>query len=81
LGRGSIDSTFGNTSLSPYADDDAAYTTRPAPPSFAARSTLNVPLMLTSCDGIGSSMDRGTDGIAASWNTTEAPRISGAISS
>jgi hypothetical protein len=37
--------------------------------------------MFTSCDGTGSSIDRGTDGMAASWNTTAAPRMMGAISS
>jgi len=47
------------------AEDDAAYTTRPTAPSCAARSTLNVPLIFTSCEGIGSSIDRGTEGIAA----------------
>ena len=33
--------------------------------------------MLTSWEGMGSSMERGTEGMAASWNTTAAPRMSG----
>ena len=36
---GSILSIFGSTSVSPYADEDAAYTTRRTPPSRAARNT------------------------------------------
>ena len=79
FGIGVIVSTFGSTSVSPYAEDDAAYTTRPQPPSAAARRTLNVPSMFTSCEGTGSSIDRGTDGIAARWNTVSAPAMIGAI--
>jgi len=39
FGRGLMVSTFGSTSVSPYADEDAAYTTRRALPATAARST------------------------------------------
>ncbi len=33
--------------------------------------------MFTSCEGTGSSIERGTEGIAASWKTTSAPRDQG----
>jgi hypothetical protein len=41
--------------------------------------TLKVPLMLAVWEGTGSSMDRGTLGMAARWYTTGAPAIRGAI--
>lgn len=76
-----MDSVLGSVGVSPYAEDDAAYTIRRAPPCAAARNTLNVPSILTWCEGTGSSIERGTDGIAAKWNTVSAPRSNGAIAS
>src|SRR5690349_16712393 len=43
-GFGTIPSCFGSSVVFPYADDDAAYTTRLTPASRAAISTLSVPV-------------------------------------
>ena len=58
-------SCFGNVGVSPYAEDDAAYTTRFTFASRAATSTLTVPSTLASLLPSGSSTDFGTEGIAA----------------
>ena len=64
-----MSSRFGSVGVSPYADDDPAYTTRLTPASRAATSTFSVASMLARFDVIGSVTDRGTDGIAA-WCST-----------
>jgi hypothetical protein len=60
-----ISSRFGRTSVSPYADDEPAYTTRRTFASRAATSRLSVASMLARFDVMGSSTERGTEGIAA----------------
>src|SRR6185437_8359961 len=47
-GRGSISSRLGSSAVLPYAEDDAAYTTRFTRASRAAMSTLSVPVVLAS---------------------------------
>ena len=64
-----MSSRFGSVGVSPYADDDPAYTRRLTPASRAATSTFNVASMFARFDVIGSLTDRGTDGIAA-WCST-----------
>ena len=68
-----MSSRFGRTSVSPYADDDAAYTRRRTPASRAATRTASVASTLARCDVSGSATDRGTDGIAAWCRTTSTP--------
>ena len=58
-------STFGRTSLSPYSDDDDANTNRWTPAARAAIRRFSVPFTLTALLFSGSSMERGTEGIAA----------------
>src|SRR5213083_2418778 len=62
-------STLGSVAELPYAEEDAAYTTRLTLASRAATSSFSVASMLARLDVIGSWTDRGTDGIAA-WCST-----------
>ena len=55
--------------VSPYADDDAAKTTRFTLASRAATSTFSVPSMLMRLDSIGSFTERGTEVRAARCKT------------
>ena len=63
-----MSSRFGSVGVSPYADDDPAYTTRLTPASRAATSTFNVASMFARFD-VMDRTDRGTEGIAA-WCST-----------
>src|SRR5512139_2008172 len=64
-----ISSRFGSVGVSPYADEDPAYTRRLTPASRAATSTFKVASMFDRFDVTGSDTDRGTDGMAA-WCST-----------
>src|SRR5712691_10381351 len=59
-GRGSISSCLGSSLVSPYADDEPAYTNRFTPASFAASIRLSVPSPLMSFVVTGSMTERGT---------------------
>ena len=60
-----MSSVFGNTSRSPYTEDDEAYTIRLTFASFAALRIFSVPTTLTSFEVNGSFTDLGTEGNAA----------------
>src|SRR5688572_26295018 len=64
-GLGGMSSRLGSAGVSPYADEDPAYTRRVTLASRAASSTLSVASMFARCDSAGSATDRGTDGMAA----------------
>src|SRR5262249_61152326 len=60
-----IVSILGSVGVSPYADEEPAYTRRLTRASRAATRTFNVASMFARFDVIGSCTERGTDGIAA----------------
>jgi hypothetical protein len=64
-----ISSCFGSVGVLPYADEEAANTSRRTPASRAATSTLSVASTFARLEVMGSVTDRGTDGIAA-WCRT-----------
>ena len=74
-GAGVMVSTFGSVGVSPYAEELAAKTSRRTLAWRAASSTTVVPWTLASIDACGSSTERATEGIAASWKTTSTPFI------
>jgi hypothetical protein len=65
IGIGRMSSRFGSSGVSPYADDDAAKTTRRTPLRRATSSTVTVPPQFTASDSIGVSTLRGTEPSAA----------------
>src|SRR6266508_2715477 len=68
-GLAAMSSRLGSVGVSPYADDEPAYTSRLTPASRAATSTFSDAVMFERFDVIGSLMERGTDGMAA-WCST-----------
>jgi hypothetical protein len=64
-GRPVLSSTCGIVRASPYTELDDAYTTRRAPASRAATSTLRNPSTFTWLLLKGSASDRGTEASAA----------------
>src|SRR5664280_3329027 len=60
-----MSSCLGSVGVSPYADEEAAETTRFTPASRAAISTFSVPSTLTALLRAGSATERGTEGVAA----------------
>ena len=65
IGLPTTSSRRGDTVLSPYVEDEAAYTTRLIPASRAAVSTFSVPVTFTAFVTSGSAIERGTDPNAA----------------
>src|SRR5437763_8349826 len=72
-GAGGMSSVSGSVGWSPYTDDDDEYTTRRTPASTAAFSTRRLPVTLTACVPMGSSIERGTRASAAVRKTTARP--------
>src|SRR5207302_11373087 len=69
---GGMSSCLGSVGVSPYTEDDAAYTTRLTLASRAATSRFTVASTFARLLPRGSSTDFGTDGIAAWWRTYSA---------
>ena len=65
IGFVAMSSHLGSVGVSPYADDEPAYTRRLTPASRAATRTFSDAVTLAVFDVIGSFTERGTDGIAA----------------
>ena len=72
MGAGGMVSTLGNVGVSPYAEEDAANTTRFTLASRAATRTLSVPSMLILFVSMGSLTERGTEVRAARCSTNSA---------
>ena len=60
-----MSSRLGSVGVSPYTDEDPAYTSRLTPASRAATRMFNDAVTFAWFDVIGSLTDRGTDGMAA----------------
>src|SRR5438093_305833 len=81
MGAGRWSSRLGSSGRSPYTEDDEAYTTRFTCRRRAASSTCSVPFTLLSLAPSGSFTERGTERMAAWWNTTAAPSSARSTSS
>src|SRR6185437_3056418 len=73
MGLGVMCSRLGSVGVSPYAEDEPAYTTRRTLASRAATSRFKVAVTQFTWVATGSATDRGTEAKAASWNTTSIP--------